>query len=76
MSQSRSQSLAETCTNTGVGMVGSFIITLSCMTFIPGTVTCTTVTVLGCTAWSVARGYVIRRWYNGKAGQRGPEKAR
>lgn len=76
MSQSRRQSLAETCTNTGVGMVGSFIITLSCMTFIPGTLTCTTVTVVGCTAWSVARGYAIRRWYNGKANQRGLEKAR
>jgi len=67
VSQTRRQSLAETCTNTGVGMVGSFIITLSCMNFIPGTVTCATVTVLGCTVWSLARGYAIRRWYNGRS---------
>lgn len=76
MSQSRRQSLAETFTNTGVGMVGSFIITLSCVNYIPGPVTCSAVTVLSCTAWSLARGYAIRRYYNSKADQRGPEKAR
>ena len=67
MSQSRRQSLAETFTNTGVGMVGSFIITLSCVTLIPGPVACSVVTVLGCTVWSLARGYAIRRYYNGRS---------
>ena len=67
MSQSRRQSLAETFTNTGVGMVGSFIITFSCVTFIPGPVACSVVTVLGCTVWSLARGYAIRRYYNGRS---------
>lgn len=57
-------------------MVGSFIITFSCVTLIPGPVACSAVTVLSCTAWSLARGYAIRRYYNSKADQRGPEKAR
>lgn len=65
--QSRRQSLAETCANTGVGMVGSFIITFSCATFIEDKLTFSVVTVLSCTAWSLARGYAIRRYYNGRS---------
>lgn len=68
MSQSRRQSLAETCTNTGVGMVGSFLITFVCITVITDKLVCSVVTVLACTVWSVARGYAIRRYYNRRQG--------
>lgn len=72
--QTKRQSLIETCTNTGVGMVGSFLITFTCVSLIPGPVTCSVTTVLGCTAWNLVRGYAIRRYYNQKSSASGSDK--
>lgn len=59
--QSRAQSALEVVTNTLVGMLGSWLITWTCMATIKDRGACVTATVLGCTIWSLARGYFIRR---------------
>jgi L-asparaginase II len=62
--QTRRQALVEVLTGTALGMVGSFCITLACMRWWPGDLFHKTAaaTVL-CTAWSIARGYVLRRTF-------------
>lgn len=67
MTQSRTQSLVEVCTNISIGWVVSFImqlivfpqydINLSFLDHIKISVLFTVV--------SIARGYIIRRWFNG-----------
>lgn len=64
MAQSKMQSFKETMTNTGVGMVGSWLITMGCLMVFTGPIAIATSTTLLCTAWSVARGYTIRRYFN------------
>lgn len=64
MTQSKKQSLKETMTNTGVGMVGSWLITMGCLTLWANPVISATIATIGCTVWSVARGYTIRRYFN------------
>lgn len=64
MAQSKMQSFKETMTNTGVGMVGSWLITMGCLMVFSGPFAIATSTTLLCTAWSVARGYTIRRYFN------------
>ena len=59
--QTRAQSVLEVVTNTFVGMLGSWLITWVCMATIKNRTACVSATVLGCTIWSLARGYVIRR---------------
>jgi hypothetical protein len=59
--QSRRQSVAEVLTNTFVGMLGSWAITFASMVWIADRAAATTVAVVGCTAWSIVRGYWIRR---------------
>lgn len=64
MSQSKRHSAIETATNTAVGFVGSYFITLACL-HAPGSLaTQTLYATLGCTAWSLLRGYFLRRWFN------------
>lgn len=65
--QTRRQSIIEVTTNTAIGMVGSWLITYACMTLIADRTTAATVTVIGCTVWSLVRGYWIRRRFNGRA---------
>lgn len=64
MAQTKMQSFKETMTNTGVGMVGSWLITMGCLMVFTGPVAIATSTTLLCTAWSVIRGYAIRRYFN------------
>lgn len=64
MSQSKKQSLKETVANTSVGMVGSFLITMGCLMVFKDSFAIAASTTLLCTAWSVARGYTIRRYFN------------
>jgi hypothetical protein len=64
MAQTKKQSLKETMTNTGVGMVGSWLITMGCLTLWANPVVSATVATFGCTVWSIARGYTIRRMFN------------
>lgn len=59
--QTRRQSAVEVVTNTFVGMAGSWLITYVTLSLVEGKATGTTVTVIGCTIWSLARGYWIRR---------------
>lgn len=62
--QSRKQSIIETCTNTGVGFVGSLLITWICISYInnPGAAAITS--TVACTVWSLVRGYTLRRHFN------------
>lgn len=64
--QSRKDSLIETVTNTFLGMVVSWILTIVTMLSINDKWTASVVTVLLCTAWSLARGYWVRRYFNAR----------
>lgn len=69
MAQSKKQSLKETLSNTGIGMVGSWIITMGTFSAlgvsnVAGNALASTVATIGCTVWSIARGYTIRRMFN------------
>lgn len=64
MSQSKRHSAIETATNTAVGFVGSYFITLACLHTPGNLATQTLYATLGCTAWSLLRGYFLRRWFN------------
>jgi hypothetical protein len=65
MSQSKRHSAVETATNTAVGFVGSYFITFACF-HVPGAdlATKTLYATLGCTVWSLLRGYYLRRFFN------------
>lgn len=64
VSQSRMQSAVEVVTNTATGFVGSWLIAFAVLTAISDRALASTVTVLGCTVWSLARGWTIRRVFN------------
>lgn len=64
--QSRRDSLIETCTNTSVGMLGSFLITfaIGARREQLGLFWTSVLTVAVCTVWSLVRGYYVRRRFN------------
>lgn len=64
MAQTKAQSLRETLTNTGVGMIGSWLITMGTLALFTNPVVVSTVATVGCTVWSISRGYYIRRYFN------------
>ena len=64
MTQSKKQSLRETLSNTGIGMIGSWLITIGCLSLWSNVVVSATVATVGCTIWSIVRGYTIRRYFN------------
>jgi hypothetical protein len=64
MSQSKRQSLIETISNTSIGMIGSWLITMMCLMFFTSPVGIATSTTILCTVWSVGRGYCLRRYFN------------
>lgn len=64
MSQSKRHSALETATNTATGFVGSYFITLTCFHLESQIATATLYATLGCTAWSLLRGYYLRRVFN------------
>lgn len=64
MSQSKKQSLIETISNTSIGMIGSWLITMACLMFFTSPVGIATSTTILCTIWSVGRGYCVRRYFN------------
>lgn len=66
MTQTRRQSLIETLSNTALGIVGSFLITMVCLHFFTTDVGIAISTTLACTAWSIVRGFYVRRWWNNK----------
>lgn len=67
MNQSKKQSLIEVVSNTTIGMVGSWLITMACLMFFTTPVGIATSTTILCTVWSLGRGYIVRRHFNNKA---------
>lgn len=61
--QTRRQSVIEVCTNTAVGMIGSWLITFVTMSLVKNIPLAAAITVAGCTIWSLVRGYLIRRHF-------------
>lgn len=59
--QSRQSSAIESCVSTVVGAAGNFAITWWMLAVLAAPVAATSAIVLACTAWSMARGYAIRR---------------
>lgn len=66
MKQTKLQSLIEVTANTGVGMIGSWLITIACLMFFTTPVGIATSTTIACTVWSLGRGYVVRRYFDNK----------
>lgn len=66
MRQSKKQSIIEVCANTGLGMAGSWILTMLCLMFFTTPIGIATSTTIACTVWSVGRGYCVRRYFNNK----------
>lgn len=64
MTQSKWQSFKETMSNTGIGMVGSWLITMVTFHYIKDLTVASTVATIGCTVWSILRGYTVRRYFN------------
>ena len=64
--QTRRQSLIETCSTTVLGCLGSFLITMVCLHFFTTDVGIAISTTLACTAWSIVRGFYVRRWWNNR----------
>lgn len=62
--QTKAQSIREVLTNTAIGLVGSWLISYFAVTNIADTRIAVTVATIGCTVWSVGRGYAVRRWFN------------
>ena len=69
MAQSKKQSMMETLSNTGIGMAGSWLITMACLMFFTTPVGIATSTTIVCTVWSITRGYFVRRYFNSKVVQ-------
>lgn len=63
MAQSRKRSLLEVCSNTSIGMVGSWIITYLTFLNVQDKALATSVGVILCTIWSLVRGYAVRRHF-------------
>lgn len=61
--QSRKQSAVETVTGTVLGFAGSWVISYVSVMTIPHLPTAVTVATLGCTVWSLVRGYSVRRYF-------------
>lgn len=68
MSQTKVQSIKETLCNTGVGLIGSWLITVTCIKHIAEPYTAATAAAILCTIWSIVRGYYIRRCFNRTTG--------
>jgi len=64
MSQTKRQSLKETLTNTFVGMAGSWLLMMVCLSFFTTPTAIATSSTILCTIWSIGRGYTIRRYFN------------
>lgn len=62
--QTRWESLKEVGWGTFIGLIGAWIITRLSMEFIDNRDIATTVSCLGCTVWSLFRGYHVRRYFD------------
>ena len=66
MGQSKKDSIKEVVSNTTIGMIGSWILTMLCLMFFTTPVGIATSTTIACTVWSLGRGYVVRRYFDSK----------
>ncbi|MNR63114.1 hypothetical protein D3C85_1853210 [compost metagenome] len=66
MAQSRMQSLIETSSNTLIGVIGSWLITMGCFLVFTTPIEITTASTIACTVWSLLRGYYVRRYFSSK----------
>ena len=64
--QSKKQSIIEVCSNTFIGMIGSWIITFLVLTYVQNKAIASGMVVGLCTVWSLIRGYYVRRHFNRK----------
>lgn len=64
--QSPKQSAIETLTNTGIGIIGSWLISYATICMVQDRLAASTITVAGCTVWSLIRGYTVRRVFNNR----------
>lgn len=63
--QSKRQSALEAVTNTAIGFVGSYLLTVLCMMYVHlNAAAQSLLIVVLCTVWSLVRGYYVRRFYN------------
>ena len=62
--QSKKGTIIEILTNTGIGLVGSWLITYSVMHLKLNPAVAATIVCGLCTVWSIVRGYGIRRFFN------------
>jgi hypothetical protein len=62
--QTKQHSLLEVMINTLIGLFGSWLIAYGVMTAIEDRALASMITVAGCTVWSVARGWTVRRVFN------------
>ena len=62
--QTKRQSLVETLSNTFIGTIGSFLITWLTLIFVKDIILASVITTVACTAWSIGRGYAVRRYFN------------
>ncbi len=61
--QSRKRSFQEIATGTVLGFFGSLAITYTVLNVLENKAVIAWTTVILCTAWSLLRGYSIRRWF-------------
>ena len=64
--QSKKGTIIEILWNTGIGLVGSWLITFTVMHFKLSPVVAATLICMLCTIWSIVRGYGVRRYFNKK----------
>lgn len=64
--QSKKGTVIEILCNTGIGIVGSWLITFTVMHLKLSPVVAATLICILCTIWSIVRGYCIRRYFNKK----------
>lgn len=64
MSQTKKQTLVEVFTGTGVGILGSLLITWAVLFTVPDRMLAGVINVAACAIWSLVRGYYVRRYFN------------
>lgn len=64
--QSKKGTVIEILWNTGIGIIGSWIITYTVMHFKLSPAVTATLSCVLCTIWSIVRGYSVRRYFNKK----------
>lgn len=62
--QSKRLAILEVSTNTLIGLIGSWLITLYFVSGVRTPVETASMITAACTVWSLLRGYVIRRIFN------------